>query len=246
LNAFQAARSSHPLAAGLAPQIARFDGQMSADQAAPLLFHAWVRALTQLVFADELGPLWATQFSERRSFRDALEGVLARDDAWWCDNKNTAQPESCAQLQELALDQALALLQKNLGDNPGQWRWDRLHVARSEHRPFSKVAALKGLFELRVPVGGDSHTVNAMRVGLRPDPQTGELFLVEHGPSLRAVYDLADPARSRFMHSSGQSGIVLSPDYRSFSQPWAAGRQVPVWPAQAPAQVLTLVGPRGH
>lgn len=238
--AFQAARSSHPLAAGLAARIARFDGLMSGDQAAPLVFHAWARALTELVFADELGPLWDSQFGERRSFRDALEGVLARDDAWWCDNKNTASSETCGQLRDQALDQAYTLLQAQLGDDTGQWRWDRMHVARSEHRPFSKVGALKRLFELRVPVGGDGHSINATRVGLKPDPQTGELFLVDHAPSLRAVYDLADPSRSRFMHSSGQSGIVLTPDYRAFSALWAAGKQIPVWPSGSPEHVLTL------
>jgi penicillin amidase len=240
LSAFQASRSSHPLAAGLSAQITRFDGQMSGEQAAPLVFHAWVQALSGLVFADELGPLWSSQFSERRSFRDALEGVLARDDAWWCDNKDTAPGETCRQLQDQALDQAYTLLQSQLGDDSSQWRWDRMHVARSEHRPFSKVPALKRLFELRVPVGGDSHSINATRVGLKPDSQTGELFLVEHAPSLRAVYDLADPSRSRFIHSSGQSGIALTPDYRSFSPLWAAGKQVSVWPTGAADQVLTL------
>jgi penicillin amidase len=31
------------------------------------------------------------------------------------------------------------------------------------------------------------------------------------------------------MHSSGQSGLVLAPDYRSFVAPWAAVRDLPLW-----------------
>ena len=65
-------------------------------------------------------------------------------------------------------------------------------------------------------MGGDTYTVNVSRVGLKPDATTGELYLDEHGPRLRALYDLGDPAQSRFMHSTGQSGIPLSPLYRSF------------------------------
>ena len=104
----------------------------------------------------------------------------------------------------------------------------------------SRVKALAPWFEQRVAVGGDTHTVNAARVGLRPDATTGELYLHEHGASLRAVYDLGDPAQSRFMHSTGQSGIAFSPLFRRFVQPWAEVQYVPVWPQAAPEQVLVV------
>ena len=98
------------------------------------------------------------------------------------------------------------------------WRWDRVHQARSEHRPFSTVPALARGFELRAPVGGDTYTVNVSRVNLKPDLTTGELYLDEHGPSMRAIYDLGDLANSRFMHSTGQSGIPPSPSSTSSRQ----------------------------
>lgn len=84
-------------------------------------------------------------------------------------------------------------------------------------------------FELRTPVGGDTFTVNVSRVSLRPLARTGELYLDEHGPSLRALYDLGDPAKSRIMHSTGQSGIAFSPLFRSFVEPWARVEYVPLW-----------------
>jgi penicillin amidase len=31
------------------------------------------------------------------------------------------------------------------------------------------------------------------------------------------------------MHSSGQSGLVVSPDYRNFVEAWQAGRDLPLW-----------------
>ena len=80
------------------------------------------------------------------------------------------------------------------------------------------------------------------RVGLRPDAGTGELYLDEHGPSLRALYDVADRGRSRVMHSSGQSGLPFSALYRSFVAPWSEVRYVPLWPAaEAAAQGGTLL-----
>ena len=148
--------------------------------------------------------------------------------------------ETCALQSGAALTRALDELQSRFGSDVAKWQWGQAHQARSEHRPFSRVKALARWFEHRVPVGGDTHTVNAARVGLRPDATTGELYLDEHGPSLRAVYDLGDPAQSRFMHSTGQSGIVFSPFFRNFVQPWAAVQYVPVWPQGAPVEVLVV------
>ena len=62
----------------------------------------------------------------------------------------------------------------------------------------------------------------------------------EHGPSLRALYDLADPAQSRFMHSTGQSGLFFSPLYRRFNAHWAKVEYVPLWGRGEPEDVLTL------
>ncbi len=233
------ARSAHPLAAAAQLQLAGFDGTMAGDKAAPLIFWAWARQLTRAMFADEIGAATYERSLSNRSYRDALEGVLERNDAWWCDDKTTPAIETCEQQIGKALDAALDELQAAQGSDVAQWRWDRAHVARSEHRPFSRVKPLARWFELRSPVGGDTYTVNVSRVLLRPDPTTGELYLDEHGPSLRALYDLGELANSRVMQSSGQSGIVLSPLYRSFVEPWTRVEYVPLWGAPA-EQTLVL------
>ncbi len=205
----QKARSSHPLAAAAQQQLAGFDGTMAADKAAPLIFWAWTRHLAAGLFADEMGQ--AVFDRSGRSFRDAMEGVLERNDAWWCDDKTTPANETCQQQIDAAFTRALDELQAVHGGDVGAWQWGRAHIARAEHRPFSRVQPLARWFELRTPVGGDTYTINVSRVNLRPDGTTGELYLDEHGPSLRALYDLGDPSQSRIMHSSGQSGIVFSP-----------------------------------
>jgi penicillin G amidase len=234
------AASAHPLAAAAQQQLQGFEGDMVADKAAPLIYWAWARQLTRLVFADDIGPALYDRVIGGRSFRDALEGVLARNDAWWCDDQSTPARETCVQLNDRAFTLALEELQARHGADPTRWRWGAAHVARSEHRPFSKVKPLARLFETRTPVGGDTYTVNVSRVSLKPDATTGELYLDEHGPSLRALYDLGDLSQSRVMHSTGQSGIPLSAHYRRWVRPWAAGDYVPLWGTDKPEAVLTL------
>lgn len=232
------ARSSHPLAAAAMRQLDGFDGTMAADKAAPLIFQAWARQLASGLFADELGAeLWERS---TRVYREAIEGALERNDAWWCDDKATVPAESCQQQIDAAFTRALDELQAAQGPDVAAWQWGRQHQARSEHRPFSRVKALAKWFELRTPVGGDTYTVNVARVSLKPDATTGELYLDEHGPSLRAIYDLGDPAQSRFMHSSGQSGLPFSSLYRAFSARWAQVDYVPVWTQDAPLATLVL------
>jgi penicillin amidase len=100
------------------------------------------------------------------------------------------------------------------------------------------VKLLAPWFELRTPVGGDTYTLNAARVTTRPDRTTGELYLDEHGPSLRALYDLSDLNASRVMLSSGQSGIVFSRHYRSFLDRWAKVEYVPLWSGKADSTLV--------
>jgi penicillin amidase len=77
---------------------------------------------------------------------------------------------------------------------------------------------LDRLFDVTVPAPGDAFSVNVGQYFIR-DPDRP--FADRHGPSLRAIYDLADLDRSRFMHSTGQSGNVLSPWYSNFAARWA-------------------------
>ena len=241
LPRLQQARSSHVLAAAAQQQLAGFDGTMAADKAAPLVYWAWHRHLTRAVLADELGEPLYDRLLGQRGYFDSLEGVLARDDAWWCDDKSTPAQESCTDQVNRAFTEALNEIQAQQGSDVAAWQWGRAHLARSEHRPFSKVKWLARWFEVRTPVGGDSYTVNVSRVSLKADATTGEYYLSEHGPSLRGLYDLADRRNSRVVHSTGQSGIVWSPLFRNWAQPWQQVQAVPLFVSpDAPMKVLTL------
>ena len=206
-------------------RLARWDGTMDAEHPEPAIYAAWMRELSRLVYADELGPdLFAAYWDQRHVF---LVNVLRNVDGQgrWCDDLTTPEVETCASLQSRALDLALADLGRRLGPHLERWKWGALHPARSEHRPFARVPMLSGVFDLRVPTGGDANTVNVGRYTIRDGL---EPFASKHAASLRAIYDLADLEQSRFIHSTGQSGNRLSPLYANFVARWAAVRTVPM------------------
>ncbi len=222
----QRAQPDHPLAAAARAQLEGFDGVMAGDRAAPLIYWAWKRELVVALLADAMPPARLDGLFGRR-LHDVVRRILDEDDAWWCDDKRTPEAETCAAMVDRALAAALDGLQARFGADPARWRWDAAHTLRAEHRPFSRVGVLARGFELRSPLAGDTYTVNATRVTLRDGS-----FATEHGPSQRALYDLADRSRSRVMHSGGQSGLPWQGAYRSFVAPWAAGQTVPLWAAE--------------
>lgn len=203
-----------------------FDGTMAADRAEPLIITAWMRELSRLIYADELGPdLFRDYWDQRQVFMMAvLRNVDGQSN--WCANRGTpAGAVSCAALVARALELALDDLEKRYGADRSKWQWGAAHDARSEHRPFSRVAALAWAFDVRVPVPGDTYTVNVNRHTIRNE---AEPFVSRHAASLRALYDMADPERSLFMHSTGQSGLPTSRLYRNLADRWARVEFIPM------------------
>jgi penicillin G amidase len=64
---------------------------------------------------------------------------------------------------------------------------------------------------------GDTNTVNVGHINVRDNDAP---FANRHAASLRTLYDFADLEKSLYMHSTGQSGNVLSPWYSNFADRW--------------------------
>ncbi len=208
--------------------LSKWDHAMSVDRPEPLIAAAWWREFTRRLYADELGDAFATNWLLRPQFVAAALG--GGPEARWCDDVRTPAAEPCEKLVADALDAALAELSKRYGEDMAAWRWGTAHVARHEHRPFGRHPQLSKIFDIVEPSPGDAFTVNVGRHNLN-DPVNP--YANRHAASLRAIYDLADLEGSLFIHSGGQSGNVLSPHYRSFTEAWAKGEYIPMKTARA-------------
>ena len=204
--------SSNALLPAVRQLLQGFDGVMRADSPAALVFAAWADELARGLIAPKLGPERFKALYGRRHFRQAVEGIMARNDASWC------APLGCEAQSAAALDRALERLSGQYGSDPAAWRWGRAHAAVSSHQPFSRVKPLAGLFEVRADTGGDTFTVNVGHYWLGE----AQPFVNRHAASMRAIYDLADLENSRFIYQTGQSGLVFSSRYRDMAGDWAA------------------------
>jgi penicillin amidase len=193
-----------------------WEGDMRADSPAPLVFSAWYRELTRLVYADELGEMFQESWDLRAAFMiQVMKG--AGGYAKWCDDVRTPEAETCAGQSARAFDLGAEYLARHHGAR-GQWRWGAVHVAAGDHRPFSFVPVVSRFFTVAPETPGDSFTVDVGHFFIRDEARP---FANRHAASLRAIYDLADLDRSLFIQSTGQSGNFLSPWYSNMAQRWA-------------------------
>ncbi|MEM8792457.1 MAG: penicillin acylase family protein [Pseudomonadota bacterium] len=218
-------------------------GEMNKHGPEPLIFAEWMRQLTRRLALDELGPLFPDIEGLRpifveRVFRD-IDGA-----GIWCDVDKTPERETCAQIAELALDDALSELTAEFGPQIEAWRWGRVHRAVHRHQPFGLLQPLGFLFNIEHETAGGNFTLmRGLSSGKGPAP-----FENIHASGLRVVYDFADLDRSVWIISTGQSGHPFSRWYDHLADLWARGDVIPMSmseeDARAGAVGITTLRPR--
>ncbi len=203
--------------------LADWNGEMNEHLPEPLIYAAWLRALQIRLIGDELGPL-ASEFKHveplfiERVYRD-IDGASV-----WCDVRQSAPVETCSDMAELALDDALIWIAETYGTTLESLRWGDAHQATHDHPVLGNVPVLRYFVNIRQSTsGGDNTLLRGRTSGEGPDP-----FLNVHGAGYRGVYDFADPDSSVFITATGQSGHFLSRYYDDQAQLWRRGEYIPM------------------
>ena len=224
LPALRAVSLPDGLASRAAAQLRGWDGTMAKDSAAPLVFNAWLTRFREDVLRRAGVPVRSIAVSKLgfvawllRPDADAGAGAVAR--AAWCGG-------DCAPMLATALAEASADLAARLGPDRAAWRWGAVHDAVFDHPVLRFVPLLGRWAGARVPVPGDTTTIN------RQEALFGGFDSV-HGGAYRGDYDLADLDRSRFITVPGQSGNPLRATARNFVDRWASGETIALGPEQA-------------
>ena len=203
--------------------LAEWNGEMNEHLPEPLIAEAWLRALTDRLIRDDIGPL-ASQF--RHPDPIFLERVYRNINgaSIWCDVVQSAPVESCAELAQFALDDALLALSEDYGPNIESWRWGDAHQATHDHAVLGTVPLVRYFVNIRQSTSGGDYTLLRGRTsGAEPDP-----YLNVHGAGYRGVYDFADPDSSVFITATGQSGHMLSRHYDDLGELWRRGEYIPM------------------
>ena len=203
--------------------LANWNGEMGQHDPEPLIYAAWTRALQRRLIVDELGRM-SDEFSRLKP--DFIERVFRNTDgaAVWCDIRQTTPVETCQQMSELALDDAMLWLEETYGTNVARWRWGGAHQAFQESSLLGRVPIISWFANIRQETpGGDNTLMRGATRGTGNAP-----FTNVHGSGFRGVFDFSDPDSSVMIISTGQSGHLLSRHYDDLSVLWRRGEYIPM------------------
>jgi penicillin G amidase len=242
-----AAKSLQPFIARIAPSgerareaqamLMKWNGVMDKDRPEPLIFTAFLSSLHGILIEDKTG----LKMEVQGPFAATTLISLMTDHPSWCDAPEKPDP-GCRRTLGKALDAGLALLVKRDGADMTQWRWGAEHVSLLQNKIYGAVPLLDRVSDLSSPSSGDLYTLDR---GGGFDAPKDRPFARTLGAGFRGLYDLADPEKSRFTITTGQSGHIFSPHYRDFVPLWNDGKSITLTGSEyelkrAGARLLTL------
>lgn len=192
-----------------------WDGEMSPDQGAPLIYAAWSKAVRARLIDDELG---RNASAYRGVPVRSMAGMLSSQSSW-CDDIHTNSTETCETIVLAALNDAYEDIRKSHSSDTDRWLWGDGHVASFAHPLIRFIGPFSERFTTQVATGGGNHTINR---GTYRSTGGGK-FPHIHGPGLRALFDMAAPGEARYMIAPGQSGQMTSPHFSDMAEAWAKG-----------------------
>jgi penicillin amidase len=199
----------------------------------------WLNLLRNTV-DDELGDLASDYVNGGDFNRVAMINLLAKADSKWWDNVATSAVETREDILKKSIEDAAVQLVAELGADPAGWKWGKLHTATFKSQALGD-APVSFIFNRGpVEVDGGTATVNNTGTGgnfskayTTPPAKLNAIFAERTVPSLRQIIDLGDLNASRFIHTTGESGVPTHPHYDDFIDKWRNIQYVPMWWAEA-------------
>lgn len=205
-----------PATTAVLDRLKRWDHKMARDTSEPLIFLAWLKELNRQLFRDELGKSFRGYWGLRPlTVKRVLSSKIK-----WCDDTGTKQVEPCSKILRRSLIAALKSLANTYGTDQEEWKWGDAHFAKFDHLVLGRIPVIGKFFNVRLPSDGGPYTVNRGSTRIR-DPR--HPFVSVHGAGYRGVYDLANPAKSRYIIAPGQSGNYFSSHYKDLAKRWRDG-----------------------
>lgn len=183
------------------------------------------------IFYDEMGYELFNKFVfiANVPYRSLLQ-VLNDPASTWFDDVNTNRREGRDEIIRKSLADALTQLEQDYGKELVNWQWGEIHQLTFRH-PFSGAAGLLDDYINIGPfnVGGDGTTLFNTEYPFFQSIDS--IPLIKHekfenvlGPSMRFIFDFAEPDRFYLVLTTGQSGHTMSDHYSDMTEYWLDGK----------------------
>ncbi len=205
-------------------KLKNWNGDMNKNDAAGLLYNAYLVFLVKNTFEDELG---ANIFNDFIAIQNlpyrSLEILMKKPDNPWFDNIVTDKTETRPDIVRKSITQAIEFLKAKFpGKDKNTWQWGSVHSIKFRH-PLGFVEALDKTFNIGpFDVGGDQTSVNNTEYRFSDVIEKGN-FDVVVGASMRMLVNMSDIEHPLTINSTGQSGQPVSSHYSDQARMWSYG-----------------------
>ncbi|MCB1138533.1 MAG: penicillin acylase family protein, partial [Leptospiraceae bacterium] len=122
----------------------QWNGQYDAESVGASIFTELLYQIAYEAAHDEFKDEFFKSFIEARFYYDAIGTMLANPNSPYWDNRDTEARETREEILLKAWQNTLEVLEDELGSNPGNWLWRRLHTVEYVHAigrkwPFNMV-----------------------------------------------------------------------------------------------------------
>lgn len=214
-------RALNPVQLELMDQLNNWKGDYPTSSVEATLYHRWVYQFLKNTFEDELG---ATNFNRLLKThllkRNIAKMVVNPNSVWWNDVRTEETTENRSDIIQKSLSQAFASLENDLGKDPSDWTWDKVHTLEHGHPIGQAGGLLRSFFNVGpFPIHGSREVINNLGFGYNA---TG-YYEVGSGPSTRRVVDFSDIENSISILPTGQSGNPFSKYYQDQAEMYVKG-----------------------
>ncbi|HZZ80525.1 MAG TPA: penicillin acylase family protein [Gemmataceae bacterium] len=204
----------HPDFADRVKIMANWDGRLSRDSQAGVIYAHWLPLLQNAVFGRHV-PKELVNDVVSKSGLPTLFHVLENPDAAWF-GKDPAGTRN-----RVLEETFVSAVKQMLGRNQDRATWGEVHTVAFRH----PLASVNPLYAKTLNVGpfqrtGDGNTPNNTRYDAD--------FKQIHGATYRHLFDLSDWDKGLATSAPGQSGQFGSPHYADLAPLWARGEYFPL------------------
>lgn len=197
-----------------------WSGGHSKEEIAPVIYYKLLYHVLKMTFEDELGEEDFQTLLKTHALKSCLKNITANDSSKWWDNIKTKPIETETQIIATAYDSTILELSAQLGFNPDNWLWGKVHLIEYQH-PLGSQKPLDKIYNIGpFSTSGGIETINNQSFDLN---ESG-VYKVNLSPALRRTLDFADPENAYSINPSGQSGNVTVRYYRNQAKMYVDGK----------------------
>jgi penicillin amidase len=188
----------------------QWKGEHELNSRGPVVFYKLISELLDRTLADELDSLSYATIKTSHHLKNIYSKIFFSEHSpWWDDQRTPDKKETRNDILTAAFRASVTALENQLGPNPENWTWNRVHSITHMHA-IGRQPPLGYLFNVGpFPAPGGNETINCSGF---PVSSSGN-YKVMYGPAMRIVIDLAMINDAESILPTGQSGHFMSRHY---------------------------------